>query len=172
MRVIFATLAIELLYLLEGAVRGNGSPSRFFECASHAHHYGHTYHASLYSVTILRVRLRRACYLVITPLPSYHHLVIITPPTTGVPPRRYAHWPQSAAPLTPTLTPTPTLTRCASAALCTLAPECRAQLFAAGGGARLLHLCERLQARSLVITPSAPAAPVRAAAGALPSYHP
>jgi hypothetical protein len=38
------------------------------------------------------------------------------------------------------------LTRCASAALCTLAPECRAQLYAAGGGARLLHLCERLQA--------------------------
>ena len=37
MRVIFATLAIELLYLLEGAVRGNGSPSRFFECASRAH---------------------------------------------------------------------------------------------------------------------------------------
>ena len=33
---IFATLAIELLYLLEGAVRGNGSPSRFFECASAA----------------------------------------------------------------------------------------------------------------------------------------
>jgi hypothetical protein len=27
-----------------------------------------------------------------------------------------------------------------------LAPECRAQLYAAGGGARLLHLCERLQA--------------------------